>query len=72
MTDINNFKQKKAAKIQEDLKELNRIHSEYLQQEMIEKNTGKVNIEKIVELTSELKDMNTNSENDAYSPESFM
>ena len=75
MTSIQAYKVNKEAQIKQKITQLEQNYSKSLQEELRERNTGKVNTENIAKLTAELAGMNQVSgkkKSDAYSPESFM
>ena len=72
MTNINLYKQTKLNNIEKDIEKLEKIHSEYLQEELKERNGKEPNIEHINELTAQLMDMEGGNSSDPYSIDSFL
>lgn len=68
MTSIQAYKDKKIEQIEQEIKAIEANYSNFLQEELKERNTGKVNIERIAELTQELKDIPNSSKVNSSDP----
>lgn len=71
MVNFQNYKNNKVSQIEADIKRLSEIHSEFLQEELKERNNKKPDETHIQVLAQELHQMDQGKRTDPYSPESF-
>ena len=71
MISLNEYKNKKIKQCEENIDRLDRIHSEFLQEELKENNGAAKNKTRIQALSQELREMSSNKDTDPYNPENF-
>ncbi len=71
MISLNEYKNKKIKQCEENIDRLDRIHSEFLQEELKENNGAAKNKTRIQALSQELREMSSDKDTDPYNPENF-